>query len=402
VAATGKIPVVHRAGDKLLILGYGSWLVSYPVLLFLLTNDALSAGLGLVCGLGIATFHLLVRPGDFRISEEGLLFIGAFGFLFLGSQLFGNFERVELSNFITCFAIIAIMFIAALIANSPFVRDVLAAFSVLGAAFLLIVYLDGDYVWGRLVGRGQPNYWGMLALSVACAALAIERRAAKAFVWGAVALILHETNARGSLLSAAFALGVAAWFAFRVGSWRIRYRLALLAAVLAGLAVWSEIESSFISGQLLRFDDPHRGLDRGGNRLEPWLYGLTLWLERPLLGHGYRESESLFEPFGLTAGGAHNGYITMLIDTGILGLLVYLTFLGRVMAAGLHVIRRPEGLAAFTIILGYATIGWFERYALNAGQATSILFLIAAFYVLSARSRLRAGAPLRARIGVVR
>jgi O-antigen ligase len=403
VVATGSLaPASYRLSQTILVWGYAAWLTSYPVLQFLLPNNPLVGGLALIIGVGMASFHLVGRPGEFRFYDEALLFIAAFGFMFFASQLIGNFENLDPTALLNCIAMIIVMFLSALIANSSVLRQVLATYSVLVAGFLVIVYLDGDYVWGRLVGRGQPNYWGMVALSVACSAFAIRRFSVRIGVWAIVALILFATNARGSLVATALAIGIGSWFAFRMGSWRLRYKLLTAAIVVAVVFVWAEIETGFVSRQLLRVDDPYRGFESYGNRLEPWIFGLSLWAERPFFGYGYRESDSLFGPIGLAQGGAHNGYITMLVDLGVFGLLLYLLFIGRALSGVMKGLHSPEGLAALVMLIGYATIGWFERYALNAGQSTSVVFLIAAFYALSVGNRVRTRAAMPARVGLAR
>jgi O-antigen ligase len=69
----------------------------------------------------------------------------------------------------------------------------------------------------------------------------------------------------------------------------------------------------------MRLSDPNRGLGTGlTGRVESWQQGLERFWERPLLGHGFRAQLS---GEGL---GAHGGYVTLLIETGVFGTLLAL------------------------------------------------------------------------------
>jgi O-antigen ligase len=156
------------------------------------------------------------------------------------------------------------------------------------------------------------------------------------------------------------------------------------------LAVWGELTFHLISEHILNMYDPRRGIESGfTGRFEPWVYGLQLAMEKPFFGYGYRASEALFDPLG--ASSVHNGYLSMLLDTGVIGLISWITFLWHTTRIALRRLRRQLAVCSIGFIVAYIVLGMVERYALNAGQPTSILFLIAAFYMI----RPMTGAVLR-------
>ena len=106
-------------------------------------------------------------------------------------------------------------------------------------------------------------------------------------------------------------------------------------------------------------------------------------MQSPLIGVGFRQHENLL-PIGTSA---HNAYLTMMADTGIIGLIVYLLFAGSAFYSACYGIE-PNRTRRFviTIIVSYLAYGLFERRALNAGNAFSIWFIMACFYALRARA----------------
>jgi O-antigen ligase len=380
------------AATELTVLAglYALWLVSYPVIMFLMAGSGMIAGaIGFVLGLGICLLHLVIRPsGDIPTAVPVYTYIGLFGMVILLSQLFGN-EAVDIGSITQTAVMIAVLFIAALIANNPVLLARIFRFYALFITMLLvIVYVDGDVVWGRLVGRGQPNFWGMMAQTAVFTGLLLATWKTRAVVWGAAALILYATNSRASMVCVAAGLGTVAICMIVTGNYGRKFKI--FTSVLVALAViaWAELQFGFVSGQLLRVDDPHRGMHTGfTGRLDPWLYGIAQGLERPFFGYGYRESEALFGDIGVSS--VHNGYLSMWLDTGIFGLMVYVVFLGHAIIRGVQLWRSPVVRACLAMVVGYTVLGFAERYALNAGQPLSILALACAFLILQTPKQAR-------------
>ncbi len=140
----------------------------------------------------------------------------------------------------------------------------------------------------------------------------------------------------------------------------------------------------FVLQDLLKTNDPYRGLGTGFvGRTAAWAEVLEIWMEAPLFGVGFRQHEA-----SLTiASSAHNAYLTMLIDTGIFGFVVYVAFIGFSFHAALRAIDEPRTKRVIlAIIVSYLVVGLFERRALNSGNPMSIWFIIACFYALRVRA----------------
>jgi O-antigen ligase len=105
---------------------------------------------------------------------------------------------------------------------------------------------------------------------------------------------------------------------------------ALGLALLAGPKYWQQIRST---------TDTSEGT--ADLRLEIWQAGLRAWKLRPIMGAGpgnftwvvqEGESQAQFERLGRGVGGsilAHSFYVEMIVDTGIIGVLIFLAVLGR-------------------------------------------------------------------------
>lgn len=128
--------------------------------------------------------------------------------------------------------------------------------------------------------------------------------------------------------------------------------------------------------------DESRGLHSGAtHRIDLWRDTWKLFLANPIIGTGFRAHESTLQ-VGVSS---HNGYLATLAETGILGAscLVYLLLRGLVFMWGKARTRGFEYGNPFSILVGlsagYLVVGFFERYLINIGNPTSMLFLMAVF-----------------------
>ena len=99
-------------------------------------------------------------------------------------------------------------------------------------------------------------------------------------------------------------------------------------------------------------------------------------MRNPVLGVGFRAHEFLLK----ADSSSHNGYLATLAEVGILGFLgvLYLVMRGmRLLWAGS---RKPgPGFSQsilFGLCVGYLLLAVFERYLINVGNPTSLLFLV--------------------------
>jgi len=96
-----------------------------------------------------------------------------------------------------------------------------------------------------------------------------------------------------------------------------------------------------------------------------------------VLGVGFRAHEFLLK----TDSSSHNGYLATLAEVGILGFLGVMFLVMRGMRLLWTGSREPgPGFSQsilFGLCAGYLLLAVFERYLINVGNPTSLLFLVA-------------------------
>ena len=187
-------------------------------------------------------------------------------------------------------------------------------------------------------------------------------------------MVLYFTQSRGSMVAAAAGLAVA-FFIYAMNS-RLRIWLWLSAAL--GLLVIAVLGADFITNDLLMLSDPGRGVGSGvSGRASAWRESWDLFASHPWLGVGYRQHER----FLVTEASAHNAYLAMLADMGVVGLLAYLLFVfGGLWRAVTRAIREPSptALASAAFLSAFVVNGMVERAALDSGTAYGQLMVVVA------------------------
>jgi O-antigen ligase len=183
------------------------------------------------------------------------------------------------------------------------------------------------WLFALLVHHGMPNGFGYGIGGINRNAIATLGMAGMIFCmlsanrtirWGSIALcglFALAVNSRGSIL--AWGIFLALYYMLHKGTWKAAAHaaLALFAAVCILLA--STVLKDIIFEDVMKLNDPARGLGTGmTGRVESWRQGLERFWERPLFGHGFRAQ---LAGEGLSA---HGGYVTLLIEAGILGTLL--------------------------------------------------------------------------------
>jgi O-antigen ligase len=171
------------------------------------------------------------------------------------------------------------------------------------------------------------------------------------FVLGTVAILL--TGSRGALLVAVVALFVVPWTLTQV---RRGVRVAAVVIVLgAGLAsAWFVPAFAFERLSTTRSEITEGSLN---NRLRIWKRGLQAVPDRPLHGYG---PAGWFPAIGWNKA-PHNTYLSILVEEGLIGLLLYLAILTVVLARllRLHTFERRVGLTTLAALaVAMTPLGW--------------------------------------------
>lgn len=295
---------------------------------------------------------------------------------------------------------IFIMVIGTLVAASPdrrLLRSIGGLYCIVGTPFLVYVDLTGEMLWGRLVANDlQPNNWGLMGLTVCLGAIARKPglAALAGFVVGAATIL--QASSREHLLALAVILLVMAVLYFRtMNSSRLSTALvgSCVTLILAALMFDPYILDAFayINHDILLLDSHNRGIDSGfTGRTGVWGETFDLWLKSPFLGIGFRQHEQF-----LAGTPAHNGYLAMLADTGVLGLAVYLVLLISSLIASWDIQDPRTRRFVVAAIVGYIVIGFFDRRAINAGNPYGVLILMCCSFALVDQSLRKAAKRFR-------
>lgn len=246
------------------------------------------------------------------------------------------------------------------------------------ASVILVVYASylGTDIFGRLNSDGllNPNSLGMIAVSAIMAGFLSRRKLILFLAIIPSGYVLMQSSSRASMLG--LIVGLIVWILAKKKR-KINYRTMslycfLLVAVVLTFAIYNRNINNFIEG-IFYLHDRYRGLYSGASgRFEAWSEAWSIFLSSPVIGVGYRMHE-LYMTF---TSSAHNGFLSILADTGIMGIipvfyLIYKSFKGYIMS-----VRNTFAPWAISVLTAYFCVGMFERYLLNIGNSMSLLVIV--------------------------
>ncbi|MBI1195874.1 MAG: hypothetical protein GC138_08515 [Gammaproteobacteria bacterium] len=244
-------------------------------------------------------------------------------------------------------------------------------------------YKPGERL-GFYVGPLNPNAIALVAVSAAVAGIVFKSWVARlAVILGPVSII-YLTGSRASALAV-----LAAWAVIFIA--RLRNK-GLVLNIATAFVILAAIATSVISipgatkavSDYFALDDPYRGIHSGATgRLKTWEEVWNLALDNPVTGVGLRAHEGLLK----TNTSAHNGYLATLAEIGFLGFSCVIVFI----ISGIVNLLRPsvdEGWkdvqsTLLGLVVGYMIMAIFERYLMNFGNPTSLLFMLGIFFPVS-------------------
>jgi O-antigen ligase len=151
----------------------------------------------------------------------------------------------------------------------------------------------------------------------------------------------------------------------------------LLGIVILTAVYFRDPLSASIS-DFLQLKDEYRGLGTGATgRSDAWRATWKLFVDNPIFGVGFRAHEARL-------GGessSHNGYLALLAEIGLVGFMAVMYLIATGVASLYTLAARNENVFSCSILLGlivgFLIVGLFERYLLNVGNPTSLLFIVA-------------------------
>lgn len=253
-------------------------------------------------------------------------------------------------------------------------------------SILLLCYAAKYYQPGVRLGSKDggvlnPNSIGMISLSVIATAFSLRRWLFRIAVAGAGAGVLILTDSRSAALGALAAMATILWVKRRhsPGSTKVVFTIALILASAGAAIYWSSIVE--VVERFFAVNNYYRGLGTGfTGRLLVWKQTWDLFVDHPLLGVGFRAHEQ----FVTAQGSSHDGYLATLAEIGLFGfsalLYVIVAGIGRLRKSAVDPRQAPVVAALLAICAGYCFVAIFERYLLNVGNPTSLLFILAILY----------------------
>ncbi len=299
--------------------------------------------------------------------------------------------------------LVFILGIGTLIAGSPdrtLLRSIAGLFCILFAPLLVYIDLTGERTWGdRLYANGiESNLWGLMGLTVCLAAFARKPGplAVAGFASG-VATILQASSREHMVALPAILLVAVAPYLWAMNRPRLLVALAGACATLIAAAVLFDPyivrAIRYLSSDVLLLDNPLRGIDSGfTGRTDIWGATFDLWSKSPLLGVGFRQHERFLA--GLPA---HNAYLAMMADTGLLGLIWFLALLVGSLVASWSIQDQRTRRFVMAVIVANVIIGFFDRRTINGGNPYSLFFIMCCCVALAEQSRHKVSAALRGR-----
>lgn len=256
----------------------------------------------------------------------------------------------------------------------------LKIFSVLTTAVLILFALY-DYKPGLRLGNGRdilnPNAISIVGVSAVLAAYAIRTAIMRYLVAAAGITVIALTGSRASMVAALAGLFII--FLIRLKGVKTRTKFAIFGSIAVVTLIggyFSDVLLDYL-GDFFALHSRYRGIEAGASgRFLLWRETWQLFLDNPVIGVGFRAHEYIIK----VGTSAHNGYLAMLAEIGLFGFasVIYLIVTG--IGSLWREANEPDGTWAYSVLVGvcfgYLLLAMFERYLINVGNPTSLLFLL--------------------------
>ncbi len=246
---------------------------------------------------------------------------------------------------------------------------------------MVLAFAAYDFVPGARLGNGKeilnPNTLALVTMSVLLSTMAFRSILLRLLLMAPLAGVMFLTGSRAAAVAALVGLAVIVLVRLRVSQGRVILLglLCVAVAIAIGIVYAGSVSKGFDEFFALR--DPERGLESGlSGRFLAWQATWSMFVDHPILGVGFRAHEHILQ----VGSSSHNGYLAILSEIGVIGFgcILYL-----VVSGTLSLWRRVKDRAAtfsysilFGLCCGYLLLALFERYLINIGNPTSLLFLL--------------------------
>jgi|GEM_PF-7008728 len=380
------VPLIGRV--DLVAWAYGTWLSGMMLIQFLMAGGQASIMIGLSLGALPIGLHMFLLPALHRTGLLSLLlFLPFVAVIFI--SLLSNFNNISLDVVAQTMGFLALVAVGHLIAqqkDAALLEKIFVSFAVTFVLLLIVVLMDNDRLWTRLMGRLHSNLWAAITIAAIPGALALRNKTiAAATTLFLIYMLAEQFNARGPLIYAVMS-GIAFctfWVVYNPRQALTPQNQIAFIAIACLILIALIVNWDYVANQVLLINSATRGLASGfTGRTNLWGQMLGIAAERPFTGVGFRMHDLYLTTPGVFS--AHSAYIAVLVDLGVIGLGAYLAVI--FVALWRAIITSPNHvLAAF--LVGYMLLGLTEARALNVGNPASILFIFSLVYAHAGRYR---------------
>jgi len=167
-------------------------------------------------------------------------------------------------------------------------------------------------------------------------------------------LTIGLTGSRGGMLATTVALSIVPLSMTRLSPGRLMTAVLMLGA--AGVLAVTYVPETVIERLATTQTEVQGG--RFGGRGKLWRAGLAVFPEHPVFGHGTGSYKSAITPkLGPAAQVAHNSYLSVLVEQGIVGFLLYMSMFAAVVVSVLRLPRLERRFAL--VLLGALAVAMF-------------------------------------------
>jgi O-antigen ligase len=286
-------------------------------------------------------------------------------------------EFIVIKLWITWSAFLAVSMLVAS-ANARQVMIILYCISIAGAVLAVESIASGTHAslsnggaaaTGRAEGAfthpAELAFWLVLAISPALILAMRGRASLRPVMLGAAALAIAGlllTLTRGAIVGFAGSVFVLLfWAPFR----RFALALLLIGAVYTALNFTTISRSKELSVVSTRLSTIAQGAQTGGKRVQIWKTTPRIIADHPLLGVGAGNFSQVSLAYGLSEGGlpfehAHDLFLTIAAERGLIALALLLWFLAAVARTGVNTLRdRSSNIFPYALGLCAALFGLF-------------------------------------------
>lgn len=307
---------------------------------------------------------------DKKINQSIMFLMGLMLILFL-LTIFKSSSFSVLAKSLN-FLYINIMVFLLITKIKSFYQRLMSMYAYIGIIVLIILIFSLGNIDNRASLIVQPNFIGMVALSIVFASLYVESTLISMIVYALSITIVLIVSSRASLL------GIIIIIFFELFYFKKIAYLGIKNMLLRGAIFFLYISSMVIYGysviaNMFLLNDSYRGINSGmSGRTERWLYALYQWLHHDFwLGIGYGES---IHYLGFSA---DNAYITILVELGFIGLVLYMFIL----FFSIHTAFKKRYFKDILFLVIYMVYGIFEKRYFSVGNAYSMMLFFTIYHI---------------------